>query len=101
MANLTWQKECPRKSGWYWVRETAETGEPPATFEVVSIMEVEGRDETEDGCVWVNEANRIYLTPGARGEDGETQDDWWLKWEWAGPIPDPKPGAPNDGERRP
>ncbi len=90
---LTWQKECPRKSGWYWVRQSLEIVDPPGTpncpFE--SIMEVESRDETEDGWVWVNDADRIYLTPRTRSEDGDNyQDDNWMTWEWAGPIPEPR-----------
>jgi len=81
---MKWTKTLPRVSGQFWVR----TKEDRHTW----IGDVEGRDETEDGWVWLRGGDyRIYLTPNTRAECGdEMQDDSWLKWEWAGPIPLPE-----------
>jgi len=80
---LYWKTKCPRMSGWYWIR-SQDTG-------ITFIAEVEGRSKEDDGFVWVAQANRIYLTPGAREEGGDDkQREDWIGWLWAGPIPEPR-----------
>ena len=82
-SSLSWQSVCPRKSGWYWIKG-AELGFHPI------ICEVEGRDASDDGWVRLGADARFYLTPGARDEGGdEKQSEAWMKWSWAGPIPEP------------
>jgi len=81
---MKWKKVLPRESGWFWSRT-----DPWDRCPV--ILEVEDRNKKDDGYVWIgNEYQRIFLTPGVRGEDGEPQDDYWMTWEWAGPIPEPE-----------
>ena len=83
-GGLIWTSELPRRSGWYWIRETQ------VDLPCIWISDVEGRNEDEDGWVWREDGARIFLTPGVRAECGdEMQDDYWLDWEWAGPIPEP------------
>jgi hypothetical protein len=77
---MKWSKTLPRVSGWFWIRDQ---------IGAEWIGDVEGRDATDDGWLWLDRAERIYLTPDARGEDGEPQDNCWLTWEWGGPIPMP------------
>ena len=80
---MKWAKTLPRVSGQFWVR-MKDDSHP-------WIGDVEGRDDTEDGWVWMDCSNRIYLTPNTRHECGdEMQNDSWLEWEWAGPIPLPE-----------
>lgn len=89
--SMKWSKVLPRESGWFWVRDDS-------GFEWIG--HVEGRDATDDGWLWYDLGNRIYLTPGSMRECGEVlQHDGWLKWEWAGPIPMPrKVASDNESE---
>ena len=65
----------------------------------VVVMQVEGRDESDDGWVWLDNANRYYLTVGVRDESGDDkQSESWMEWEWAGPLT--PPNAPSAAAAR-
>jgi len=77
---MKWSKILPRESGWFWIRDK-QYGE--------WVGDIENRNNNDDGWLWTGGGGRIYLTPNIRGEDDEHQDETWMTWEWAGPIPAP------------
>jgi hypothetical protein len=86
---MKWSKTIPRESGYYWVRFP---NPDPPPIDPTSILLIEGRDESDDGCVWLDGGEgRYFLTPGCRDEGGDDlQSEEWMEWLWAGPIPEPE-----------